>query len=240
MILSQPTARQAHLISCPSCRFLSPARDESRPCPRCGTSLTARKTNSLIRCWAFVIASFILYLPANLLPVTVSTTFGRSPKEDTIMSGVIYFMESGSWGIALIIFVASICVPIIKLIILTFLLCSLHFGWQWRPKERTRLYRLTELVGRWSMVDVYVITINVALVKLGVMSNFEAGPGATYFTALVILTMFAAKSFDPRLIWDQMESIQPVAVKVKRCSIHNFYIFFAKKFYIPRRYSIND
>jgi paraquat-inducible protein A len=152
-----------------------------------------------------VLASFILYLPANLLPITLTTTFGRAPHSDTIMSGVLYFMRTGSWPIALVIFVASVFVPLMKMILLTFLLASVHLGWRWRPLERTRIYRLTELVGRWSMVDVYVVTILVALVKLGPWANVEAGPGAIYFSALVILTMLAADSFDPRLIWDQME-----------------------------------
>jgi paraquat-inducible protein A len=171
--------------------------------------LHQRKVNSVTRCWAMVLASFILYLPANLLPVTITSTFSHPPHGDTIMSGVIYFMQTGSWHIALVIFVASVFVPMMKLLILSFLLLSLPLGWQWRPVERTRLYRLTELVGRWSMVDVYVVTILVALVKLGIMANIEAGPGATYFAALVIMTMLAAESFDPRLIWDQLEDAVP-------------------------------
>jgi paraquat-inducible protein A len=171
--------------------------------------LHLRKVNSITRCWALVLASFILYLPANLLPVTITSTFAHAPHSDTIISGVIYFMQTGSWHIALVIFVASVLVPMMKLIILSLLLLSLHLGWRWRPAERTRLYRLTEFVGRWSMVDVYVVTILVALVKLGIMANVAAGPGATYFAALVIVTMFAAESFDPRLIWDQMEEAVP-------------------------------
>jgi len=202
------TARHANLISCQSCHLLSPASAESTPCPRCGRHLALRKVNSLTRCWALVLSSFILYLPANLLPITITTTFGRPAHSDTIMSGVIYFLQSGSWHIALVIFVASIFVPLMKLILLTFLLASLQLGWRWRPLERTRLYRLTEVVGRWSMVDVYVVTILVALVKLGAWAKVEAGPGAIYFSALVILTMLAAESFDPRLIWDQMEEQQ--------------------------------
>ncbi len=228
------TARRAHLLGCPNChlltptlrlrsghrlrRSLSPQGDSGttlrlrsgttsgeQHCPRCRTALNLRKVNSLGRCWALVLASYILYLPANLLPVTVTTAFGRPPHSDTIMSGIIYFLQSGSWHIALIIFVASIFVPLMKLFILTFLLLSLHLGWRWRPLERTRLYRLTEIAGRWSMVDIYVVTILVALVKLGAMANVEAGPGASYFAALVILTMLAAESFDPRLMWDQVE-----------------------------------
>lgn len=202
------TARQAGLVSCQSCQLLNPARAESTPCPRCGQTISSRKTNSLARCWAFVLSSYILYLPANLLPVTITTSFGSPPHSDTIMSGVIYFLQTGSWHIALVIFVASIFVPLLKLLLLTFLLASLQLGWRWRPRERTRLYRLTELVGRWSMVDVYVVTILVALVKLGSWANIAAGPGAIYFSTLVILTMLAAESFDPRLIWDQMEEKQ--------------------------------
>ncbi|OGR01351.1 MAG: paraquat-inducible protein A [Deltaproteobacteria bacterium RIFOXYD12_FULL_50_9] len=202
------TARRAQMVSCLSCQLLSPVAAGRTHCSRCGSALSPRKVNSLSRCWALVLASYILYLPANLLPVTISTSFGRHPQTDTIMSGVIYFVKTDFWHIALIIFVASICVPLLKLIILTFLLCSLQLGWCKRPLERARLYRLTELVGRWSMVDVYVITIGVGLVKLGALSNFEAGPGAPYFAALVILTMFAVESFDPRLIWDQMEESQ--------------------------------
>jgi paraquat-inducible protein A len=125
---------------------------------------------------------------------------------DTIMSGVIYFIKSGMWPIALVIFVASICVPLVKLLILSFLLISVHRHSSWRPKERTRFYRLTEAVGRWSMVDIYVITISVALVRLGAVARFEAGPGIVFFAAVVVFTMLAAMSFDPRLIWDNKES----------------------------------
>lgn len=202
------TARRAGLLSCHSCHLLTPIAAGHSHCPRCGTGLSLRKVNSLSRCWALVLASLILYLPANLLPVTITSALGREAKSDTIMSGVIYFMQTGSWHIALVIFVASVFVPLMKLFILSFLLASLHFGWRWRPLERTRLYRMTEMVGRWSMVDVYVVTILVALVKLGVLAGVEAGPGASYFAALVILTMLAAESFDPRLIWDQMEECQ--------------------------------
>jgi paraquat-inducible protein A len=202
------TARQANLVSCQSCHLLSPISTQPMPCPCCGTKLSSRKVNSLMRCWALILGSFALYLPANFLPITITTTFASPPHRDTIMSGVIYFLQNGSWYIALVIFVASIFVPIMKLIFLTFLLASLQLGWHWRPLERTRLYRITEVVGRWSMVDVYVVTILVALVKLGSWANVEAGPGATYFSALVILTMLAAESFDPRLIWDQMEEDQ--------------------------------
>jgi paraquat-inducible protein A len=121
------------------------------------------------------------------------------------MSGVIYFIASGMWPIALVIFIASVFVPLLKLFILTFLLISVQRKSKWRPKERTQLYRIVEVVGRWSMLDIYVVTILVALVKLGALATIDAGPGAVFFAAVVVITIFAAMSFDPRLIWDAME-----------------------------------
>jgi paraquat-inducible protein A len=203
------TARNASQISCHSCHLLCRINfsiiGESLICPRCGSTLHQRKPNSLKRTWALVLAAIIFYIPANLLPVTIVTSLGKA-QSDTIMSGVIYFISSGMWPIALIIFVASILVPILKLIILTFLLITVQRKSAWRPKDRTRLYRITEAIGRWSMVDIYVVTILVALVNLGNLATIQAGPGAGFFAAVVVITMFAAMSFDPRLIWDAKET----------------------------------
>ncbi len=201
------TARQAGLVGCHTCQLLcaAPAKDAGpASCPRCGASLHARKPNSLSRCWALVIAAFIFYIPANVLPITTTVSLGHV-QSDTIMSGVLYFMATGSWPIALVIFVASVFVPLAKLVILTFLMISVQCKSTRRPRGRTRLYRFTEMVGRWSMVDIYVVTILVALVKLGALANVDAGPGAIHFATVVVITMFAAESFDPRLIWDSME-----------------------------------
>jgi paraquat-inducible protein A len=143
-------------------------------------------------------------VPANILPITHTLSLA-SRQSDTIISGVIYFMTTGSWFVAAVIFTASILIPLLKLAILTFLLVSVQRGSRWRPLERSQLYRLTEAVGRWSMVDIFVVTIMVALVKLGAVAQIEAGPGAVYFAAVVIITMLAAISFDPRLIWDVVE-----------------------------------
>jgi paraquat-inducible protein A len=136
--------------------------------------------------------------------MTVTSALGTT-QADTIMSGVIYFIHSGSWEIAAVIFIASVFVPLLKLLILIILLISVQLRSHWRPKDRTMLYRLTEMVGRWSMLDVYVVTILVALVKLGAVATIEAGPAAVYFAAVVVITMIAAESFDPRLIWDALE-----------------------------------
>ncbi len=193
-------------VGCHSCSLICLMSDEKVPqfCPRCQARLHIRKSGSLNRTWALVIAAAILYFPANIFPVTLTRTLVID-KADTILSGVIYFLFSGSWHIALVIFVASVLVPLAKLIILVYLLISVHFKSTWKPEDRTRLYRLTEVIGRWSMVDVYVVTILVSLVRLGSMANITAGPGAVYFSAVVIITMLAARSFDPRLIWDVME-----------------------------------
>ena len=199
------TARSLGLVRCHDCSLLAAAHLET--CPRCGARLHLRKPDSLGRTTALVLAALVLYLPANLLPITVTTAIGTR-QADTILSGVIYFMQTGSWEIAAVIFIASVFVPLAKLIILVLLLVSVRFRWRWRPRDRTVLYRLTELVGRWSMVDIYVVTILVALVRLGAVATIEAGPAAVYFAAVVVLTMFAAESFDPRLIWDALEEEQ--------------------------------
>jgi paraquat-inducible protein A len=204
-----PTAAGSGLINCHSCSLLVrqlPAAERMHiRCPRCGARLHLRKPNSVSRTWALVIAAFIFYVPANLMPVTVTSYLG-STHADTILSGVLYFMRTGSWGIALIIFVASIVVPIVKLIILSGLLLSVQWRSRWRPRERTRLYRLIEVVGRWSMLDVFVVTVLVALVRLGYLTTVEAGPGVVYFATVVVITMIAAMTFDPRLIWDALEN----------------------------------
>lgn len=202
------SAKQAGLVSCHSCELVSrvpQVADEGvMHCPRCGATLHQRKVNSIARTWSLIIAALVLYIPANMLPITVVTTFGRS-SADTIMSGVIYFLQSGEWPIAAVIFIASIFVPVLKLLILMYLLISVQRRSHLRSRERTRLYRVTELIGKWSMVDIYVVTVLVALVQFGNLSDIVAGPAALYFGAVVILTIFAANSFDPRLIWDAEE-----------------------------------
>lgn len=207
MRITNGTARVRGLLSCHSCRLVcrtAPIERGRMHCPRCGAAIHSRIPNSLGRCWALVVAAAILYLPANLLPITKTTSLGQV-QLDTILSGVIYFVRSGSWLIALIIFIASILVPLLKLLILVFLLVTVQMRLRWRPRDRTRLYRLVELIGRWSMLDIYVVTVVVALVKLGELATIEAEVGAVYFAAVVVLTLLAAESFDPRLIWDPLE-----------------------------------
>jgi paraquat-inducible protein A len=176
---------------------------EGLACPRCRTGLHRRKPNSLSRTWALLITASICYVPANLYPVMEVTTLGQT-QADTILSGVIYLAVNGTWPLALIVFVASVVVPVLKILALGYLAFSVQSRSQWRPRDRARLYRIVEQVGRWSMVDVYVVTILVALVHLGSLANVEARVGGFYFGAVVVLTMLAAESFDPRLIWDRL------------------------------------
>ena len=170
-------------------------------CPRCGEEVHLRKPNSIQYTWALVIASIILYIPANVLPMMEVETFAGT-QADTIISGVLYFLETGSYLIASVIFIASIIVPITKLIILIYLLISVQKKSPLRQKQRKKLYTLTEIIGKWSMVDVYVVAIMIALVHFGGMTEIKAGDGATYFLLVVIVTMIAAMQFDPKLIWD--------------------------------------
>ncbi|MFZ1536140.1 MAG: PqiA/YebS family transporter subunit [Chromatiaceae bacterium] len=193
-------------LSCPVCNLVVPVRGPFRRlgrhcCPRCGEILHRRKPRSLQHTTALIMAALILYIPANVLPIMQVTSLGRI-QIDTIMSGALFLIESGMWPLALVVFIASIFVPMLKILILILLLISVRWRWTWRPRERTQLYRILELVGRWSMVDIYVVTILVALVQLGNLANVVAQPGAIFFAAVVVLTMLASMSFDPRLIWD--------------------------------------
>lgn len=199
------TAADAGLLVCHGCGLLSrPAAGHDLACARCGAGLHLRKPDSISRSWAFLIAAYVLYVPANVLPVMeTGSLFGS--QRDTIMSGVVYLWTSGSWPLALIIFIASIMVPGMKLLAITVLLLSVQHRPGWRRHDRTKLYRIVELVGRWSMVDIYVAGILAALVQFKALATIKAGPGAVAFGAVVVLTMFAAEAFDPRLIWDPAE-----------------------------------
>ncbi len=205
--MSAPTAAALGLASCHSCQLLVRLPGGHRPgalCPRCGAPLHARKPDSLARTWAYLITAVIFYFPAMGLPIMTTITISGARK-DTILSGVYYLLTTGMWPLAAIVFFASVVVPVLKIAVLILLAVTTQRRTAWRRKDRTRLYRLTEVIGRWSMVDVYVVTILVALVQLQALAFIEAEPGAVFFASVVVLTMFAARSFDPRLIWDIQE-----------------------------------
>jgi paraquat-inducible protein A len=198
-----PTAAQAGLLSCEACQLLTrpAAAEEPGFCPRCGEKLEFRREGSIQTTWALIAAAAICYVPANALPVMNTTTLGDT-EGDTILSGVAFLYTSGSWPLALIVLIASVMIPLGKLAALAYLLVTVQQGSVTSNHQRTRLYRIVEFIGRWSMLDVFVATFTVALVQLQPLMSVEPGTGVLFFAAVVVLTMLAAETFDPRLIWD--------------------------------------
>jgi paraquat-inducible protein A len=191
------------MVGCEACGLAQRALllTDEVSCGRCGSTIHFRKPNSIGRTWALVIAAYVLIIPANLMPVMATgSLFGT--EDDTIFGGVQFLWNSNSQVLAIILFCASIVIPFSKLFSLTFLLISVQRRSHWRPDLRARLYRIVEAIGRWSMIDVYVATMLTALVQFGGLMSIRAGAGAIAFATVVVLTIFAAKSFDPRLIWD--------------------------------------
>lgn len=173
-------------------------------CPRCHAEICRRKPGSLSHTWALVISAGLLYLPANIYPF-LNIKILANRESSTILAGIEQLFSSGMWGVAIIIFFASILVPLLKILGLVFLLISVQRHSRRRAKERARLYRIIRSIGRWSMIDVFVVSLMIALVSLGQVATIEPGPGATCFGLVVVLTLIAAESFDPRSIWDEME-----------------------------------
>lgn len=204
-----PALTGVPLLCCAACARVTAAQPgvKRQRCPRCGSLLRRRRPNSVSNTWALLIAAAILYIPANLLTVLHSHTLLGGDANDTIMSGVVYFWRTGSHLLAVIIFVASIVVPLLKLAILSLLAVTAQRRSRWRPQQRTRLYRMVEFIGRWSMLDMFVVTLTVALVRFQTLAVITPGPGALAFTSVVLLTMLASMQFDPRLIWDPVPNL---------------------------------
>ncbi|HUC85142.1 MAG TPA: paraquat-inducible protein A [Candidatus Acidoferrales bacterium] len=201
------TAMQHGLQRCAGCGLLSrPAPGEAAGhCPRCGGELAFRKTRSLQRTLAYLITAAVCYLPANLMPVITTVTL-EDRKSDTIMQGVVLLWTPTGWPLSLIVLVASIMIPSAKIVSLLYLVFTVRCGSVQGPASRVRLFRLVEFIGRWSMVDVFVDTFTVALIQLQPLMSVEPAPGLFFFAAVVVLTMLAVESFDPRLIWDPASS----------------------------------
>ncbi len=195
------TAAQRGLMSCHHCGTVWQGAGEGEPCARCGTRLHSRKPDSIRRTWAFLIAACVLYVPANMLPVMITRSlFGT--QNDTILSGVIYFWVTGAYALAAIVFIASFLVPLFKLTALILLVFLSQRRSDWRQQERSTLYRILETIGRWSMLDVFVVSLLAGLVRIQGFAEITAGVGIGAFGAVVVLTMLASLSFDPRLTWD--------------------------------------
>jgi paraquat-inducible protein A len=194
------TAREAGLKSCSSCGSLQKI-DDHKPCPRCGAAVHSRREFSVQRAWAFLIVGLLAYIPANVYPIMITSSFSGNTS-DTIMSGVFVLVDSGSYLVALIIFVASICIPVSKFVIIAGLALSLHLDWDMSEHRRHQLHSLTEFIGRWSMIDVFVVAVLAALIQLGSVLTITPGVGINAFALSVVFTMLSASSLDPRLLWD--------------------------------------
>lgn len=205
---SPPRAARLNVVACHACGMVLEDRLEHSGharCPRCGATLHRRRPNSIARAWALLIAGMLFYIPANVLPVMYTNMLG-SGSDNTILQGVVEFWHGGSYGIALVIFIASVVVPCSKFLILGMLLITVQRRSTWAMRERARLYRLVEIIGYWSMLDVLVVAIVAALVKFQSLSDIEPRTGILFFGMVVILTMLAAMQFDPRLIWDSEDT----------------------------------
>lgn len=193
------TARQRGLVACTRCTKVWPIGRET--CGRCGTRLVSRDYRSLQRVWAWLAVGLICYIPANLYPM-LRTRMLFTTTESTIVEGALDLAHHGAYGIALVIFVASVVIPVGKFVAIGWLAYSVAKPLTMEPHRRHKLYEVVEFIGRWSMIDVFVVAILSALVQLNVAASINPGPAAITFAMSVIFTMLAAQSFDPRMIWD--------------------------------------
>jgi len=197
-----PRAEDLGLIGCHICGLVCCDTDvHNAACPRCHTALHRRAPGAYTRTWALLIAAFLLYIPANLLPIMRTVSVG-DVDDNTILTGVMELWVKGSPDLAVIVFTASIVVPMMKFLVMGLLLITARSGSSWARLQRAKLYRLVEFVGYWSMLDVFVVSLLTALVRFDILSRVEPLPGVIFFGLTVVLTMLASMSFDPRLIWD--------------------------------------
>jgi len=199
------SALEQGYLSCRTChKLMQMTEQKSLQCPRCHTIIHPRIPNSITQTWALLITGMILFIPANILPV-MSLTKGGVVRTDTIMSGILNLYRIDMGPIATIVFIASIAVPLFKIITLAFILLSVQLEWRISTVMRLRMYQLIEFIGRWSMLDILVISILLAIVKFNNIASVVVEPAALVFTGVVIVTMFAAMRFDSRLIWDNAD-----------------------------------
>ncbi len=197
----QPTARGLGLVGCPTCARVWPL--ETPRCARCGTRLVSRDPTSFSRVWAWLAAGLMAYVPANVYPMLITDTlFGHT--ESTILGGAVDLAHHGAWAVAFVIVLASVGIPIAKFVAIGYLAASVQRGWRMSATRRMQLYELVEFIGRWSMIDVFVVAVTVSLVQFSIVAQINPGPAAAAFALSVIFTMFAARSFDSRTIWDSV------------------------------------
>ncbi|MEM6589436.1 MAG: paraquat-inducible protein A [Pseudomonadota bacterium] len=202
------TAKELGLVGCRTCEKVWPAG--TKKCGRCGAKLISRDKKSLQRVWAWWIAGIMAYIPANLYPMLVTTTLFRN-QEDTIIAGAIELAAYGSWGVAIIILVASVVIPLAKFFAIAYLALSVGHKTSMTPFQRHVIFEVVEFIGRWSMIDVFVVAVLSSLVQLSVVASINPGIAALAFALSVIFTMLSAKSFDSRMIWDKVLEDQKAA-----------------------------
>lgn len=184
---------------CLNCSLLNPHHETV--CARCGTEIHQRKPHALIKTWAFALSALFFIIPANLLPMMITTSLGVT-SGSTIMAGIIYFFEEGSYGIGLVILVASVLIPLFKLLVLFYLLILIQFQITGYAKSGTKLFHIIHFIGKWSMIDIFVVALMVAAIQFGELVTIDTGPAAISFTLAVVMTMIATINFDLRLLWD--------------------------------------
>ena len=214
--MTQPnTALAQGLCACQSCGLVSSLRishealkinQQKTYCPRCRQRMSVRKNNSIAQSWAYLITAYLLYIPANLLPI-MDTSSLFNAQRDTIMSGIIYLWHTGAISLAILVFFASIVTPLFKMLALTYLLISVKRGTK-QPLFATKLYRFLHIIGRWSMLDVFMVALLVTLVNIKTLTVIAASPGVVAFAAVVVLTMLAVERFDLRLLWDNAKNLE--------------------------------
>jgi paraquat-inducible protein A len=185
---------------CHLCNYLDDS--DKDVCERCGASLHQRIENSLALTWGYVLAATFFLIPANLLPMMVVTAMG---KEDgsTIIEGVIYFFSHGDYGLGAVIFIASVAVPVFKLAVVYFLLLVVHFKQHDKSQLGIKLFHIIHLIGKWSMLDIFVVALMVSMVQFGGLASIQTGGAAIAFCAAVVFTIIATEKFDTRLMWDE-------------------------------------
>ncbi len=196
------TARDAGLVACTRCTRVWPMGTQR--CDRCGSTLVSRDTQSLSRVWAWWLAGFMFYIPANIYPMLITKTLFTA-QDSTIVGGALELARHGAVGVAVIILVASILIPMAKFVCIAYLALSVRHGTYMSPERRQKMYEIVEYIGRWSMIDVFVVAILSSLVQLNVVASINPGPASLAFACSVIFTMLSAQAFDPRLIWDRIE-----------------------------------
>lgn len=204
------TAKNLGIVTCHACGKTWRISSITNKCPHCDGHLFSRKPNSINRCWAYLIAACLMYIPANLMPIMITSTLFDTEKS-TILGGIIYFWVSGEWSLAVLVFIASFLVPLLKMFSLMFLLVASQYGSPRGLRQRTQLYKVLEFIGRWSMLDVFVVALLVGLVQIPGYASIVPGGGIVAFSAVVVLTMLASMNFDPRLAWDAIEKNQLLA-----------------------------